>query len=86
MSTRQMIYPEKMGCQLPAVAVRDISGARLQPEIIRAYVMLAVDYARRRPNANFEVQADGWGYDRKVIAPMFDHCPDNIRLPYGFIY
>lgn len=82
-----MIFPCKMGQHpTPAVPVRDVNGARLSLDIIRAYVMVALDYVRKRPERTFQVQQDGWGYDRKQIAPMFDYCPKNIKLPYGFIY
>lgn len=81
------IFPCNMGEHpVPAVPVRDASGAKLPLDIIRAYVLVAVDYARKRPDQNFKIQQDGWGYSRFDIAPMFDHCPLNITLPYGFMY
>lgn len=80
------IYPDKMGCSSPAVPVRDASGARLPLPVVHAYVMVVLDYVRKRPDTQFRVMQDGWGYDRKQIAPMFDHCPRNITLPQGFIY
>lgn len=80
------ICPGKMGCDLPMVPVRDVNGARLQLQVIAAYVSVALDYARKRPDRTFKVQQDGWGYSRKDIAPLFDHCPKNITLPYGFLF
>lgn len=81
------IHPCKMSeYEVPLVPVTDTSGARLPLEMIKAYVMVAVDYARKRPEQTFKVQQEGWGYPRQQIAPLFDRCPLNITLPYGFIY
>lgn len=82
-----VIFPCKMGQHpTPAVPVTDSSGARLSLDMIRAYVMVVMEYVRKRPDTTFQVQQDGWGYDRKQIAPMFDHCPRNVMLPYGFLF
>lgn len=81
------IFPCKMGqSPAPAVPVRDVNGARLSLDIIRAFVLVAMDHVRKRPSVTFHVQQDGWGYARQDIAPMFDHCPKNITLPYGFLF
>lgn len=81
-----VIYPDKMGSPAPAVPVRDASGGKLPLPVIKGFVMVALDYARKRPGTTFQVQQDGWGYDRREIAPLFDYCPRNIILPYGFIF
>lgn len=86
MTTPNSIHPDKIGCYPPAVPARDAQGKRLPLQVIHAYVLVSLDYVRRRPETTFRVQEDGWGYDRKQIAPMFDNCPKNIYLPYGFIY
>lgn len=78
------LFPSKMGCIPPAVPVRDMSGARLPLDVIRAFVMISLDHVRRQPDRMFYVMEDGWGYNRRQIAPMFDNCPKNIVLPYGF--
>jgi hypothetical protein len=80
------IHPGKVGDTFPAIPTRDDAGKRLPPEMIEYFVKAAMDTARRSPNVRFHVQENGWGYDRKKIAPMFDYCPPNIHLPYGFIY
>ncbi len=79
-----MIYPDKFGARAPAVPVRDASGSRYSLDVIRAFVKVSLDYAAKRPDVTFQVQQDGWGYSRQEIAPMFDYCPKNIMLPYGF--
>lgn len=80
------LYPGKMGDTPPAVPVRDMAGARLPAQVIHAFVIVALDHVRKRPDRTFHVQQDGWGYDRRTIAPMFDNCPANVVLPYGFLY
>ncbi len=84
--TSQTLRPGPMGCVFPAIPVRDASGARLPIDMIRAYVMIALDTVRRQPEKLYRVQQEGWGYHRREIAPMFDRCPGNIMLPYGFLY
>lgn len=80
------IYPGKIGETAPIVPARTATGERLPLDVIRAFVKLAMEYARGRPTQEFRVQQSGWGYPRQQIAPMFDHCPSNVTLPYGFWY
>lgn len=54
--------------------------------MIQFRIAMAVDLARRSPDESFEVPAKGWGHPAKVIAPMFDHSPMNVSLPYEFMY
>ena len=77
----------------PIRPVRDIGGPPtdvpvrgLPVEMIRYFVSVAVDHARRTPHMRYQVQAKGWGHPARVIAPMFDYCPDNVMLPYEFMY
>lgn len=78
------IYPGPMGSDMPQVPVKDINGNRLPLSVIKAYVLVAMQYARDRGDQVFYVQQDGWGYSLRDIAPFFDYCPKNICLPYGF--
>lgn len=66
---------------------RDIPhGRKVPPEVIRYHVMVAMQQARRSPEMTVEVHVKGWGHPARVIAPMFDYCPNNVRLPYEFQY
>lgn len=73
--------------------VRDIGGpptdvpVRGMPvEMIRYFVTVAMDHARQHPDEPHDVVAKGWGHPARVIAPMFDYCPNNVYLPYEFQY
>ncbi len=78
-----MIHPDRVGCFAPAVAARDAAGRRLPLQVIHAYVMIALDGARKQPDKMFRVQQDGWGYSPDEIAPLFAGAPDNVVLPWG---
>ena len=80
------IIPGPITAAPPQVPVRDAAGKRLSLDLIHAFVWVALDHARKRPGVTFHVKQDGWGYAREKIAPMFDNCPQNIILPYGFLY
>lgn len=54
--------------------------------MIRFHVMVALQHVRQTPDVRYTVQARGWGHPARDIAPMFDNPPDNIGLPYEFIY
>lgn len=80
------ITPGPITASPPQVPVRDAAGKRLSLDMIHAFVLVALDHARKHPSESFHVKQDGWGYPHNKIAPMFDRCPANIHLPYGFIY
>lgn len=80
------ITPGPITATAPQVPVRDSSGARLPLQVIRAFVIVALGHVRRNPDKLYYVKQDGWGYHRRDIAPMFNHCPSNVMLPYGFIF
>lgn len=75
------IGPAAMGAPPPGVPVRDAAGRKLTPDVVRAFVLVAMQHARQRPERSFRVVSKGWGYPNAVIAPMFDYAPDNICLP-----
>lgn len=58
----------------------------LPVEMIRYFVMVAMNEARRNPDEQYTVVPKGWGHPARIIAPMFDHAPINVGLPFEFIY
>lgn len=66
--------------------VTDIPVHRLSVPLIRYFAHVAMDHARNNPHDKFQVIAKGWGHPHRIVAAMFDYCPDNVGLPYEFIY
>ena len=57
--------------------------------IIQYHVAVFIQYARAHPECQFQVVPIGCGlagYKPCQIAPFFDHCPNNVGLPYEFMY
>lgn len=57
--------------------------------LIAYYVAVFTQYARANPHLQFRVVAIGCGlagYKPAQIAPLFDHSPPNVSLPYEFMY
>lgn len=77
------IHPGPMGSSAPVVPVRDAAGKALPVDMVRAYLMLAVAYAKDRPDQLFTVQRDGWGHSFRDLVSVFKGGPGNIMLPYG---
>lgn len=78
----QVIQPVRAATGVPT----DIPVHKLPPEMIRYFVSVAMDHARRTPHVEYRVAAKGWGYPARIIAPMFDYSPVNVFLPYEFMY
>lgn len=75
------ITPGPITATAPQVPVRDGSGKPLPADVIRAYVLLSMQYMRAHPSESFRVLAKGWPYPVRIIAPMWDYAPDNCCLP-----
>ncbi len=57
--------------------------------MIQYFVRVFLDHARACPGDTFRVTPIGCGlagYKPPQIAPFFDHAPQNVILPYEFIY
>lgn len=78
------ITPGRIGDSAPFVPVRDASGSRLSVDVIRAFVLVAIEYARQRPDRIFHVQQDGWGVPFRDVVPMFKGCTGNVYFPQGY--
>lgn len=79
------IHPGPMGSSAPVVAVRDAAGTRLPLDMVRAFLMLAVEHARARPDRIYTVQRDGWGYAFRDLVSVFKGAPDNVMLPMEYV-
>lgn len=58
-------------------------------EMIRYFCRVFLTYARAHPGETFKVTPIGCGlagYKPAQIAPFFDYSPDNVHIPYEFIY
>lgn len=62
------------------------SGPMLPLPMIRYFVSVFLDHARRHPDDRFKVGVLGKPYKPAEIAPMFDNAPLNVYLPYEFQY
>ena len=72
-----------------AIPTKGFNLKRLPLAMIEHFVKAFKDYARCNPGETFQVVAIGCGlagYKAADIAPMFDHCPGNVLLPYEFQY
>lgn len=57
--------------------------------MIQYFVRVFLDHARQNPSDTFRVTPIGCGlagYKPPHIAPFFDYAPENVILPYEFIY
>lgn len=71
-----------------AIPTKDESIDTLPLEKILLYVNIFMDFARNRPDLQFNVVAIGCGlagYNPKEIAPMFRSPPKNCILPKEFV-
>lgn len=64
------------------------NGKLLPLQMIKYFVRVFLDHARTRPDDTFRVTLIGVcrQYKPPQIAPFFDYAPDNVLLPYEFIY
>jgi hypothetical protein len=72
-----------------AIPTKDFLMHRLPLPMIEYFCDVFVTYARNHPDEQFHLTPIGCGlagYKAKQIAPFFDYCPKNIRLPLSFIY
>ena len=79
----QLIRPIR---DTPATPTDIQVGKGVPIEVIRFHVVCALQHCRRTPETEYTVRARGWGHPAPVIAPMFDHPPRNVGLPYEFMY
>lgn len=63
-------------------------GKMLPLPMIQYFVRVFLDHARARPDDTFRVTTIGVGrkYKPPQIAPFFNYAPNNVLLPYEFIY
>lgn len=57
--------------------------------MIEHFAQAFLRYAKMHPSETFKLTAIGTGlagYKVRQIAPMFDYCPENVILPYEFVY
>lgn len=85
------IYGQGEGLQGNSYAIptKDHKLKKMPLELIRYHVMVFLQFARANPQMVFKVVAIGCGlagYKPAQIAPMFDYAPDNVHLPYEFMY
>lgn len=64
-------------------------GKILPLPMIQYFARVFIDHARQRPSDTFQVTLVGCDtrrYKPQHIAPFFDYSPENVMLPYEFIY
>jgi hypothetical protein len=72
-----------------AIPTKDYNLKRLPLGMIHHFARDFIRYARENPTETFKMVAIGCGlagYKPKDIAPLFDHAPNNVILPYEFQY